>query len=151
MTVRSDRWSSIYALNGLIAGIIGGYRKKGFECDVYTASSRSYGEHWSGRCFRFKRRGREEIIYPLFVVDFKEEPPVIALSFDKDWCRGVFERLNGKKKAGKFYNLNSTGHEVRFELTVEGMKKLYGSPPSVQKAILRKFFGSVLADVAPLI
>lgn len=149
--LRFDRLSSIYGLNKLFSSVIEGFRLKGLECDLYGVS-RSFGEHWSGRCFRLKRKGRgENIIYPMFLIDFMEEPPVICISFDSDWCRSVYLRLNGREKSGSGFAVRSAGREVRCELGPEKFKEFGLAPQPRQKAMLQEFFRQVVEDVARFI
>jgi hypothetical protein len=147
--IRFDRLQSIYLLNNLIVKVISGFDRKGFECNLYNVG-RAFGEHWSGRCFRLRREGGRGIAWPIFGISFKEDPPVIFLSFDRDWCGGIFEGLAVKRAAKDIHVVAAhNSREARFELSPERFAEFAAAPFKRQRAILEEFFTSVMDAVSP--
>lgn len=149
--IRFDRLDSIYRLHGLLSEIMEGFRHGTIKCTPANVS-RAFGEHWSGRCIRMKKKGAEKTVCPIFGVYYKSDPPVIGLSFDKNWCRPVYQtyRKSREVKNLPFVVSRSEG-EVRFELDKEKFDYLQTASLSRQKAVLAEFLKTAADAVSPLL
>lgn len=142
--IRFDRPSSIYGFYSLASEVIGGFKHKSFECMPYNVA-RSFGEHWTGRCFRMKKKGKEDFIWPVLGINYVDDPPVIFLSFDKNWCDPVYKKYKCRPKINSPFTAVHDDKEIRFELKPEKLDEFSKLPLSKQKAFLADFL-KVAAD-----
>ena len=146
--IRFNELSSLYFLNGLITKIIHEYSFEGFECKFYPPPPRAHGNYWSGQYFSLNRKSGSSTVYPIFGIYFKEEPPVIYISCEKDWCKPIYEQYKGKKKGGISYNLDSDDWEVSFVLKEQRFNEFTKATLEQQKIILKEYFAEVIKKIA---
>ena len=146
--IRFNELSSLYFLNGLITKIIHESSFKGFECEIYTSSPRAHGDCWSGQYLSLKRKSGASIVYLFFGIYFEEEPPVICISCEKDWCKPIYEQYKGKEKGGISYNLYADDSEVSFVLKEQMFADFTKATLEQQKIILKIFFAEVIKEIA---
>ena len=145
--IRFDRLSSIYRFYNLVSEVIGEFKHKDIECMPYNVP-RAFGEHWTGRCFRMKKKGKEDFIWPVFGISYIDDPPVIYISFDKNWCDPVYKKYKCRTKKSAPFTAIHEDKEIRFELRPEKFDEFSKLPLSKQKTLLAGFLKAAADEVS---
>ncbi len=145
--IRFDRLSSVYRFYNLASEVIAEFKHAKIDCMPYNVP-RAFGEHWTGRCFRMKKKGKEDLIWPILGIGYIDDPPVIYLSFDKNWCDPVYKKYSGRTKKSGLFNVMQEEKEIRFELRPEKFDEFSKLPLSKQKTLLAGFLKAAVDEVS---
>lgn len=146
--VRFGSLLSLFYFNRLVRKTLGTFHREGFECKLYTANARAFGENWSGQYFSLKKKDERVELYPFLGVYYGEEPPTIYFAFERDWCKDIYLKYKGKQSENDLYYIEAADWEVSFCLSEDRFEEFGKGSLADQEAMLAYFLCKTIDEIS---
>jgi hypothetical protein len=149
--------TSLFYLSNLIESVIDEFQFPDLECKFYDAKTRYCGPGFSGHYMELRHMKSGVNMWPWLGIVFEPNlklpfpAPFLAINCEWDWCKEVYQALNGKKYERDKYGVHTREDFVEFHLKNQIFDEFVEAPLARQREILADFLGSVVQEIVQYI